>query len=103
MHIQRFEIFGYGKWVDQSFQLTPNLNIFSGLNGSGKTTLMSFLLSVMFGFPNTRRKNARNYDTNDNIKYGGRLYLTNTKYGDVMIERTKTNGKQQLTLSLIHI
>ena len=100
MHIQRFEIFGYGKWVDQSFQLTPNLNIFSGLNGSGKTTLMSFLLSVMFGFPNTRRKNARNYDTNDNIKYGGRLYLTNTKYGDVMIERTKTNGKQQLTYTI---
>lgn len=36
MYIQRFEIFGYGKWVDQSFQLTPNLNVFSGLNGSGK-------------------------------------------------------------------
>lgn len=100
MHIQRFEIFGYGKWVDQSFQLTPNLNVFSGLNGSGKTTLMSFLLSVMFGFPNTRRKNARNYDTNDNVKYGGRLYLTNTKYGDVMIERTKTNGKQKLTYTI---
>lgn len=100
MHIQRFEIFGYGKWVDQSFQLTPNLNVFSGLNGSGKTTLMSFLLSIMFGFPSTRRKNARNYDTNDNTKYGGRLYLSNTKYGDVMIERTKTNGKQQLTYTI---
>src|SRR5699024_12757195 len=69
-------------------------------NGSGKTTLMSFLLSVMFGLPNTRRKNARNYDTNDNMKYGDRLYLTNTKYGDVMIERTKTNGKQQLTYTI---
>ncbi len=100
MQIQRFEIFGYGKWVDQSFQLTPNLNVFSGLNGSGKTTLMSFLLSIMFGFPNTRRKNARNYDTNENVKYGGRLHLINTKFGKVMIERTKTNGKQTLSYTI---
>jgi len=100
MQIQRFEIFGYGKWVDQSFQLTPNLNVFNGLNGSGKTTLMSFLLSIMFGFPNVRRKNTRNYDTNENARYGGRLYLTNTRYGDVMIERTKTNGKQNLSYTI---
>lgn len=100
MRITRFEIFGYGKWMDQSFQLTPDFNVFSGLNGSGKTTLMSFLLSIMFGFPSTRRKNARNYDTNDNARFGGRLYLTDTKFGDVIIERTKSNGKQKLTYQI---
>ncbi|WP_195852540.1 ATP-binding protein [Aerococcus sanguinicola] len=100
MKIQKIEIFGYGKWVDQTFYLEPNLNVFIGGNGSGKSTLMSFILSIMFGFPNMRRKHSRNYDVNPNVNYGGRLYLTDTIYGQVMIERIKQQGRQQLFMTV---
>ena len=96
MKITKIEIFGYGHWIDKTVHLQPQLNVISGRNGSGKSTLMSFVLSVLFGFPNLRRKHQRDYDINPENHFGGRLYLTETKYGDVMIERTRKNGKQLL-------
>lgn len=96
MQITKIEIFGYGKWIDKTVHLDPQLNVISGRNGSGKSTLMSFVLSILFGFPNSRRKKQRKYDVNEESHFGGRLHLTDTKYGNVIIERTKKNGKQLL-------
>lgn len=98
MKLQKIDIYGFGKFVDQSFQLSPGMNIFRGDNGSGKTTIMNFILSVMFGFPNLRKKNAREYDVNENVIYGGRLYLTDTRYGNVIIKRIRQANKQQLSM-----
>ncbi|AMB99581.1 hypothetical protein AWM75_06120 [Aerococcus urinaehominis] len=99
MYIHKIEIYGYGKYVDQTFQLDQELNIFNGLNGSGKSTLMSFILSIMFGFEDQRRKDARQFDSNPQAIFGGRLHLRDTKYGNVVIERTKQQGKQILYLT----
>lgn len=98
MRLQKIDIYGFGKFIDQPFQLSPGLNIFRGDNGSGKTTIMSFILSVMFGFPNLRKKNAREYDVNENVIYGGRLHLADTRYGNVIIKRIRQANKQQLSM-----
>lgn len=95
MKINKIEIFSYGKWIEQSFFLEDGFNAFIGRNGSGKSTLKSFILSVMFGFPDMRRKGQRQYDTNAHVTFGGRLYLSETIYGDVMLERTRQGSTQQ--------
>lgn len=100
MKLQAIDIFGYGKFVHRQFQLTDDFNVFLGPNGSGKSTLMSFVLSIMFGFPNQRRKGSRDFDTNDQVRFGGRLYFKDTQWGDCAIERTRANGKQVLKMSV---
>ncbi|KAA9297108.1 MULTISPECIES: ATP-binding protein [Aerococcus] len=100
MKLQAIDIFGYGKFVHRQFQLTDDFNVFLGPNGSGKSTLMSFVLSIMFGFPNQRRKGSRDFDTNDQVRFGGRLYFKDTQWGDCAIERTRANGKQVLKMSI---
>ncbi|MCI5775375.1 MAG: AAA family ATPase [Aerococcus sp.] len=96
MYISKIDIYSYGKFINQSYNLSDGLTVFEGVNGSGKSTLMSFIISVMFGFPDMRRRDQRAYDTNPHAVYGGKLWLNETDYGDVQIERTKVNGKQSL-------
>ncbi|MDO4679697.1 MAG: AAA family ATPase [Aerococcus sp.] len=96
MYLSRIEIYGYGKFVNQAFNLQEGLFAFQGPNGSGKSTLMSFITSIMFGFPDHRRKNQRHYDVNPQVIYGGKLFFNDTVYGNISIERTKSNGKTSL-------
>lgn len=100
MKITQIEIYGYGKFVQRQFKLDNQFNVFLGNNGAGKSTLMSFILSIMFGFPNTRRKNNRNFDTNPQVTFGGRIFFEDTPLGECVIERTKAQGHQQLYLTL---
>ncbi|MDI3409747.1 AAA family ATPase [Bacillus sonorensis] len=56
MNIHTLHIYGYGKFTNQTFRLSSsNLHLIYGLNESGKTTLMSFIESMLFGFPKTKR------------------------------------------------
>ncbi|MBG9981707.1 AAA family ATPase [Aerococcaceae bacterium DSM 111020] len=93
MKIKRLEIYGYGKWVQQSFELNDQMQILYGPNESGKSTIQSFIRSILFGFPSKRRrKNQINrFEPKHSDAYGGRLLLTDTKVGDVWIERTATD------------
>ncbi|MGX7106676.1 AAA family ATPase [Hutsoniella sourekii] len=90
MRINKIEIYGYGKWVNQSFELNHDLQLFIGKNESGKSTIQSFIRSILFGFPSKRKKkNQENrYEPRDGDRYGGRLLITDVEYGDLWIERT---------------
>ncbi|WP_028125637.1 ATP-binding protein [Eremococcus coleocola] len=90
MKIKRLEIYGYGKWVNQTFDINDHLQLFYGKNESGKSTLQSFIRSILFGFPDKRRrKNQVNrYEPRKGDQYGGRILLTQTDMGDLWIERT---------------
>ncbi|BCE05860.1 AAA family ATPase [Bacillus paralicheniformis] len=69
MNIHAIHIYGYGKFANQTFRLSPsNLHLVYGLNEAGKTTLMSFIESVLFGFPKTKR-----YEPKTGVIYGGCL------------------------------
>ena len=35
MRIKQLEIYGYGKWVDQTFHLSNNVQLFMGLTKQG--------------------------------------------------------------------
>lgn len=91
MKIKRLEISGFGRWSQESFDLSDGMQVIFGQNESGKTTLRAFIVGILFGFPT--KKNGHNvYDPKDGSQYGGSLILE-TDEGDVKItrlNRTKT-------------
>ena len=90
MKIKTLDIYGYGKWVHQTFDLDQNLQVFYGPNEIGKSTLQSFIKSILFGFPDKRkRKHLQNrYEPRHSDIYGGRILIDHENLGEVWIERT---------------
>ena len=99
MRIKRLDIYGYGKWVDQSFDLAEDVQLFHGMNEAGKSTLMSFIHSVLFGFP-TRSSVFLRYEPNESSKYGGKIIGEDARFGECVIERVhgKVTGNVTVTL-----
>ena len=99
MRIKRIEIYGYGKWVDQSFDLDDGLQIFIGKNEAGKSTLMSFIHSILFGFP-TRNSTLLRYEPLESSRYGGKIIGEDSQLGEIIIERIhgKVTGDVTVTL-----
>ncbi|MEE2641397.1 MAG: AAA family ATPase, partial [Planctomycetota bacterium] len=57
MKIKEMNIGGFGVWNDLSVVEFPDqVTVFYGRNEAGKTTLMQFMRSVLYGFPEERRK-----------------------------------------------
>lgn len=99
MRIKQLDIYGYGKWVDQRFELNEGLQVFIGQNEAGKSTLMSFIHSILFGFP-TRNSIFLRYEPQESSKYGGRIIAEDRVLGEIMIERIhgKVTGDVTVTL-----
>ncbi|EXJ22348.1 DNA double-strand break repair Rad50 ATPase [Alkalibacterium sp. AK22] len=99
MVIKKITIYGYGKWIDQEFSLDPQMSIFYGQNEAGKSTLMSFISSILFGFP-TRHSSALRYEPKESSRYGGKLLMEDARYGWVTVERVdgKVTGNVTVTL-----
>ncbi|MFS0824366.1 AAA family ATPase [Bacillus sp. 1P02SD] len=87
MRIIGIQIYGYGKLENVEIgNLSPTLQVFYGQNEAGKSTLMSFIHSILFGFP-TKQQNEQRYIPKNGSKYGGKLLLQTDEHGTVMIER----------------
>ncbi|XJS10027.1 AAA family ATPase [Aerococcaceae bacterium WGS1372] len=95
MKIKTLDIFGYGHWINQSFEVNESIQLFYGRNETGKSTLMSFIKSILFGFPSKRRRlNKMNrYEPKNSNVYGGRILLLDTTKGNIWVERTKSDLK----------
>ena len=90
MKIRELDIYGYGKWINQRFELDDHLQVITGQNEAGKSTLQSFIRSILFGFPSKRRRiqQINRYEPRHAEVYGGRILLEKTALGDVWVERT---------------
>lgn len=99
MKIKEIEIYGYGKWTRKKFADLADMQVFLGNNEAGKSTLSSFINTIFFGFPSTRKKDINTYVPKQGETYGGRLTLGGTRFGEVIIERVKdkNRGKALLT------
>lgn len=99
MRIKRLEIYGYGKWVDTTFNLEEDIHMFYGENEAGKSTLMSFIHSILFGFP-TRNSTLLRYEPRESSRYGGKIIAEDNRFGEVIIERIhgKVTGNVEVTL-----
>ncbi|WP_026021731.1 ATP-binding protein [Bacillus timonensis] len=87
MRIIGIQIYGYGKLENlELVHLSPTLQVFFGQNEAGKSTLMSFIHSILFGFP-TKQQNEQRYIPKIGAKYGGKLILQTNECETIMIER----------------
>ena len=57
MKIMEIYIYGYGKFEDVKFSNLHNQQVFYGENEAGKSTIMSFIHSILFGFPTKQQMN----------------------------------------------
>lgn len=85
MKFIQVNIYGFGKWVDQTIDLLDHpLQCFYGENESGKTTLQQFILYVLFGLPPRKLAPFKPVYSN---KIGGRLTVEDGEIGRYQIER----------------
>lgn len=92
MKIVSCYIIGFGKFVNQAFDFSQNLNVLKADNGFGKTTLAAFIEAMLYGLDASRGKgvedNARlKYTPWSGAAFGGSLTFLykNQRY---TIERT---------------
>ncbi|PYZ94102.1 hypothetical protein CR194_00740 [Salipaludibacillus keqinensis] len=98
MKLKKIQIYGFGKWIDQSWDLSEEpLSLFVGHNESGKSTLMAFIHAIFFGFP-SKRENQ--YLPRDSNKYGGTLIIDLYPYENLSIQRV--GGRRQKGHVTIH-
>ncbi|BDR58504.1 ATP-binding protein [Xylocopilactobacillus apicola] len=74
MIIKKVNIFGFGKWVDTSFDTADDFHIFYGLNEAGKTTLRAFIRGVLFGFG--KKTDTDKYKPRFGSSFGGELLVS---------------------------
>src|SRR5690625_2917626 len=91
MRFLRAEIYGFGKWIDQSFDFTDGLlTCFYGENEAGKSTLQQFLKFMLFGMPPRKRTF---YQPKNSNRVGGILTVETVDTGIFTIERTDNQVK----------
>ncbi|MGX4765240.1 AAA family ATPase [Bacillus mojavensis] len=85
MRIISLHIYQYGKFSNRTFHFSASpVQLIFGLNEAGKTTMMSFIESMLFGFPKSKK-----YEPKSGGVYGGVLEAEHPAYGVMKIERTK--------------
>ncbi|WP_188207050.1 AAA family ATPase [Alkalibacillus aidingensis] len=72
MHFKRLEIVAFGKWHQQTIELTDGFNYIYGANESGKSSLRMFITYVLFGLS---AQNREQYRSKIDGQIGGRVVI----------------------------
>ncbi|WP_391558441.1 AAA family ATPase [Robertmurraya sp.] len=99
MIIKEIQIYGYGKLENVTISNLNSFSVFYGENEAGKSTIMSFIHSMLFGFP-TKVQAEQRYEPKSGIRYGGKLLLETSDKGRIVIERTKGKATGDVTVTL---
>lgn len=98
MKIIELNIYGYGQFNHINFTLHPHaFQVIYGKNEAGKSTIMSFIQSILFGFP-AKIQNENRYEPKRVKTYGGALIVDTEQYGKVKIERLPGKAAGEVTL-----
>ncbi|MDL5613340.1 ATP-binding protein [Bacillus halotolerans] len=90
MRIISIHIYQYGKFSNRTFHFSASpVQLIYGLNEAGKTTMMSFIETMLFGFPKSKK-----YEPKSGGVYGGVLEAEHPEYGVMKIERTKGTAEK---------
>ncbi|WP_210364670.1 AAA family ATPase [Bacillus sp. REN3] len=99
MNIIDIHVYGYGKLENYHISSLSGLQVFYGENEAGKSTVMSFIHSILFGFPGKHSSELR-YEPKNHSKYGGKLKAFFPGKGIVVIERVKGRAAGDVTVSM---
>ncbi|KGX85281.1 ATP-binding protein [Pontibacillus litoralis] len=98
MKIEKAQIYGFGKWQQQTISFSPEgLSYIYGKNEAGKSTLHQFMLYILFDLPPRKRKAFQPLRGN---VMGGKLYVRDEQLGFITIERQpeQQNGEARCYL-----
>lgn len=93
MKIVSLNIYGYGKIKETTINTDHQLVQIFGENEAGKSTTMSFIHSILFGFPTRKEQEPRREPRMHNL-YGGKLVVSFADE-DGLIEIERVKGKVQ--------
>lgn len=99
MIIKEIQIYGYGKLENVTISNLGPFAVFYGENEAGKSTIMSFIHSMLFGFP-TKVQTEQRYEPKSGTRYGGKLLIQTSNKGSIVIERTKGKSTGDVTVTL---
>ncbi|KQL18575.1 AAA family ATPase [Cytobacillus solani] len=99
MKITDIHIYGYGKLSSLKISNFNEFQVIYGENEAGKSTIMSFIHSILFGFP-TKQQSELRYEPKDGSKYGGQLTAIFPTHGKVVIERVKGKATGDVRVTL---
>ncbi|WP_400246338.1 AAA family ATPase [Niallia sp. JL1B1071] len=99
MELKKITIYGYGKLENKTFSIHSPIHVFYGENEAGKSTIMSFIHSILFGFPTKQQAELR-YEPKLQHKYGGQLEILFPEIGLATIERVKGKASGDVTVTL---
>src|SRR5690625_5200435 len=86
MRFVHAEIYGFGKWIDTTFDFSTSTFIsLYGENESSKSTLQQFILYILFDLPPRKRQV---YMPKNSSRFGGLLTVEHESIGTFTIERT---------------
>jgi uncharacterized protein YhaN len=93
-------IYGYGKFENQSIEFADSkLQIIYGENEAGKSTIMSFIHSILFGFP-TKQQTGNRYEPKSGSAYGGFLMIRTEENQQIKIERRPGKAGGEVSVEL---
>lgn len=99
MKIKQLMIYGYGKFENKFFEFHGDtLQVVYGENEAGKSTIMSFIHSILFGFP-TKQQAENRYEPKQGAAYGGYLVIEDN-HQLVKIERLPGKNGGNVTIEL---
>ncbi|MGM0753337.1 MAG: ATP-binding protein [Bacillota bacterium] len=96
MKLLELHIYGYGKIENKRYSLR-DLQLFFGENEAGKSTIMSFIHSILFGFP-TKHQSLLRYEPKSSTEYGGKILCQLEGHGIVGIERIRGKAAGNVTV-----
>ncbi|RSK44898.1 ATP-binding protein [Bacillus canaveralius] len=99
MKILEINIYGYGKLENTRITDLQDFQVFYGGNEAGKSTIMSFIHSILFGFP-TKQQTELRYEPKNSAKYGGQLTVVFSGRGKAVIERVKGKAAGDVSVML---
>jgi uncharacterized protein YhaN len=99
MKIHEIHIYGYGKFDNVKISNLGEFQVFYGENEAGKSTIMSFIHSILFGFP-TKQQSERRYEPKKSAKYGGQLTVILNDGKKAIIERVKGKATGDVSVLL---
>lgn len=99
MKLVKVKIFGFGKWVDQEFEINPDYQVIFGKNEAGKTTFLTFVKRVLFGFASGRgNEKYEQYKPKNSTSYGGQLEFVDDNNSHWTVQRLDGKGDGELSL-----
>lgn len=98
--VKEIRVYGYGKLENVVIQNLDNLTVLFGENEAGKSTIMSFIHSILFGFPTRQQTELLRYEPKFHSKYGGMLVVKLRDVGIVSVERVKGKATGDVTVTL---